>query len=78
MSEKEYFPCPVCKRMLIVKITKKNKPYCVCNICGMQLFVRGKEGIVQFTDLTKKIKIPEKSKDLINVENLFNSLNRKD
>lgn len=41
----QHFPCPVCFEMLEVKYTFKSKPYLTCNDCGVQLFVRGKEGI---------------------------------
>ena len=40
-----YFQCPFCEDMLEVKITKKNKPYCICDDCDMQLFIRGEKGI---------------------------------
>ena len=40
-----YFQCPLCENMLEIKMTKKNKPYVVCNDCGMQIFIRRQEGI---------------------------------
>lgn len=39
------FPCPLCQTGLRIKLTKKDKPYVVCNLCGIQLFIRGKEGV---------------------------------
>jgi hypothetical protein len=39
------FPCPVCFAGLPIGRSKTNKPYCTCNSCGVQLFVRGKNGI---------------------------------
>jgi uncharacterized Zn finger protein len=39
------FPCPLCGAGLPILITKRNKPYCTCNSCGIQIFVRGKAGI---------------------------------
>ena len=39
------FPCPLCGAGLPILRSKRNKPYCTCNSCGMQLFVRGKNGI---------------------------------
>ena len=39
------FPCPVCGMILPLEITQKQKPYCTCNLCGIQLFFRGKAGI---------------------------------
>lgn len=45
------FPCPVCGVGLEVKETKKDKPYVVCDPCGMQLFVRNQTGIGRFDQL---------------------------
>jgi hypothetical protein len=39
------FPCPVCGSPLPIEISQKQKPYCICNDCGIQLFFRGKAGI---------------------------------
>ena len=39
------FPCPICNRDLNVRLSKKNKPYVICDICGVQLFIRKKQGI---------------------------------
>ena len=39
------FPCPVCGLGLDIRLARTQKPYCVCQTCGIQLFVRGKEGI---------------------------------
>ncbi len=44
-DKKKVFPCPLCQKGLEIKVSKKQKPYCVCIECGVQLFVRGKEGI---------------------------------
>ena len=40
----DYFSCPICEKMLPVKRDRNRKPYCTCNDCGLQLFVRGKKG----------------------------------
>ena len=53
-EEQEYFPCPVCKRMLKVEYSKNGKPYVICNECGVQLFIRGKEGINRLKNLIGK------------------------
>lgn len=47
----KFFPCPICKRKLPIKISKKNKPYFVCNSCGFQGFVRKEEGIEGLRDI---------------------------
>src|SRR5439155_88343 len=39
------FPCPVCNMGLRLKISRKQKPYCMCLECGIQIFFRGQEGI---------------------------------
>jgi transcription elongation factor Elf1 len=51
LNEKRMFPCPVCTSPCQVKITKKDKPYIVCDPCGVQLFVRGPSGITAFERL---------------------------
>jgi predicted RNA-binding Zn-ribbon protein involved in translation (DUF1610 family) len=48
------FPCPLCGVGLIVKLAKTKKPYCVCNDCGVQVFVRGKPGIKRFRDILSR------------------------
>jgi hypothetical protein len=47
------FPCPVCGAGLPILIAKTNKPYCTCNSCGIQLFVRGKAGILRLRKLAR-------------------------
>jgi hypothetical protein len=44
LSGKE-FPCPLCGAGLPILRSKRNKPYCTCNDCGLQIFVRGKKGM---------------------------------
>jgi hypothetical protein len=39
------FPCPVCNMGLRIKISRKQKPYCMCLECGIQIFFRGQTGI---------------------------------
>src|SRR2546425_10401080 len=39
------FPCPVCNVSLRLKISSKQKPYCMCLECGIQIFFRGQAGI---------------------------------
>jgi len=39
------FPCPVCNMGLRLKISRKEKPYCMCLDCGIQIFFRGQAGI---------------------------------
>ena len=74
MEHRFYFPCPVCKLMLPVRVTKNQKPYCTCNDCGVQLFVRGKPGINKFAKLVGKSKLRGDSAALINAIDYFNLL----
>jgi DNA-directed RNA polymerase subunit RPC12/RpoP len=39
------FPCPLCAASLELRQSRSNKPYCVCNACGIQIFFRGKVAI---------------------------------
>jgi hypothetical protein len=45
------FPCCVCSQPREVRMTKKHKPYIICNPCGMQMFVRVDTGIRLFDAL---------------------------
>ena len=47
------FPCPLCGAGLPILISKTKKPYCICNSCGIQLFVRGKLGISRLRKLAR-------------------------
>lgn len=38
-------PCPLCEQEREIKMSTKDKPYIVCDSCGVQLFVRRPEGI---------------------------------
>lgn len=54
LNGKPMFPCPVCTSPLEVKTTKKDKPYIICDPCGVQLFVRGPSGIDAFSRLIER------------------------
>ena len=45
------FPCPLCKAGLPIRASKRDKPYCTCNSCGVQIFVRGKAGIARLHEM---------------------------
>jgi uncharacterized small protein (DUF1192 family)/DNA-directed RNA polymerase subunit RPC12/RpoP len=45
------FPCPLCATQLDVRRTFRDKPYCVCQSCGVQIFFRGKKGISRLRKL---------------------------
>lgn len=44
-SENSRIPCFLCGALLQVKQTKNDKPYFICEPCGLQTFVRCKPGI---------------------------------
>lgn len=50
---KQMFPCPVCTQPREVRVTKKDKPYLVCDTCGIQLFIRGPAGVEEFKRLLR-------------------------
>jgi len=53
LNGKQMFPCPVCTQPREVRVTKKAKPYLICDPCGVQVFVRGPAGIAEFDRLLK-------------------------
>lgn len=59
LSVKMRFPCPVCVQPREVKMTKKKKPYLICDPCGIQLFVRGPAGIAAFERLLDRAEVED-------------------
>ena len=47
------FPCPLCNMELRLKISCKQKPYCTCLECGIQIFFRGQVGIARLHELIR-------------------------
>ena len=48
------YPCPTCEKDMEIRFDqRKGNPYCQCNDCGMQLFVRREAGIKRMIDQTK-------------------------
>ncbi len=45
--------CFLCQRHLEVRTSKKDKPYLVCNDCGIQVFVRFEKGMKRLEKLLK-------------------------
>src|SRR6266446_605708 len=45
------FPCPLCNMELRLKISCKQKPYCTCLECGIQIFFRGQAGIAPLHEM---------------------------
>ena len=46
------FPCPLCDATLEIGTTKKQKPYMICEPCGLQIFVRYQKGIERLAELS--------------------------
>ena len=53
-TAEKWFPCPVCLRPLDVRTSKRDKPYVICSLCGVQMFVREKAGIAAFFGLVEQ------------------------
>lgn len=49
-------PCILCGNELDERAAKNGKPYFVCDPCGTQYFVRGKQGIQKLKKLTAALK----------------------
>jgi transcription elongation factor Elf1 len=50
----KWFPCPVCLKPLDVRSSKKKKPYVICSLCGVQMFIRERAGIEAFGRLVEQ------------------------
>jgi DNA-directed RNA polymerase subunit RPC12/RpoP len=44
-------PCFLCSQELIERRDKHAKPYFICDPCGVQIFVRGRQGIRNLAEL---------------------------
>jgi hypothetical protein len=50
----ETFPCPLCSSPMSIRLTrKKQKPYCHCLSCMLQIFFRGKVAIDRLRKLVE-------------------------
>jgi transcription elongation factor Elf1 len=65
------FPCPVCTHPRELRMTKKTKPYIMCDPCGIQLFVRGPAGIAALNRLLDRGKVEDLSTRLAKMERRF-------
>jgi DNA-directed RNA polymerase subunit RPC12/RpoP len=52
-------PCFLCGRKLEKRVSKNDKPYFVCDSCGIQLFIRRKQGIEKLSKLMVELKNQE-------------------
>ncbi|MBA7680747.1 hypothetical protein ES703_89068 [subsurface metagenome] len=53
VKRKTYVRCPLCNEWIVVRIDKNGKPYTYCNDCGVQMFIRKKEGIDRLKKMVK-------------------------
>jgi hypothetical protein len=49
----QFLPCLLCGNKLQKRTDKHSKPYFVCNPCGIQFFVRRKQGIERLDELLR-------------------------
>ena len=49
-------PCFLCSQELRLRRDKHSKPYFVCDSCGVQIFVRGRQGIENLSQLIETLK----------------------
>lgn len=73
--EDKVFPCPLCGAGLPICSSKRQKPYCICNSCGVQIFVRGRAGIARLNEMASAgILISVKTDGASHAINLLNRL----
>ena len=53
--ENEELPCFLCGKTLEIRHTKRNKPYFICQNCGIQAFVRYDAGIKRLDELVQEL-----------------------
>jgi DNA-directed RNA polymerase subunit RPC12/RpoP len=49
-------PCFLCSQELEQRKDKNEKPYFICDPCGIQIFVRGRQGILNLTELISTLR----------------------
>ena len=69
-------PCFLCGNGLEVKASKRNKPYLICDWCGVQTFIRGQRGIKSFEEYKNSLKagIIVTGKNNLKITGLINCL----
>jgi transcription elongation factor Elf1 len=67
--EPKYFPCFLCGDLLEIKMTIREKPYFICDSCGLQAFIRREKGIERLEFL-----ISENSFDAPEIKNTPNKI----
>ncbi len=49
-------PCFLCSKELNERKDKNRKPYFICDPCGVQIFIRGRQGIENLSQLVATLK----------------------
>lgn len=49
-------PCFLCSQELAQRKDKNEKPYFICDPCGVQIFVRGRQGVKNLAQLIETLK----------------------
>jgi hypothetical protein len=71
------FPCLLCGVGLPILNSKRNKPYLMCDDCGLQIFVRGKRGILRLQRMAEHgTLIPLREESAAHGISLLNRLTR--
>lgn len=50
----QFIPCFLCGAKIQIRYTKREKPYFICDPCGLQVFVRCKPGIKRLNHLLNR------------------------
>ena len=53
-SLEQSIPCFLCRDSVLIKRDKNQKPYFICEVCGIQAFIRRKQGIRLLKELQDK------------------------
>ena len=76
------YPCLTCKEEIELRIDKRHKPYCICDRCGVQSFIRKASGVRKLAE-NLEIELnddgPELSKDknvIINFSQLITLISK--
>jgi len=72
-------PCFLCRRKLEKRTSKNGKPYFVCDACGIQLFIRRKQGIEKLCKLIDELQDQEiyshtRSPELLRILAILNEI----
>ena len=53
--------CFLCEREVDIRLSKKRRPYFICDDCGLQAFIRGDEGIERLIKIAREPSPPTDS-----------------